>query len=280
MRQKRILIGAVVIMLLISISVITVVVFQNRQGNVVGTSETITTSEMAVSETIVPETKNTGMTESVKESVTESETKAIISAPEELEHLLAENGNTAEQIAAIGCRQLITVESSGSNALISFYRLSDNEWIKDERLSCSGYVGANSVTEDMHEGGYATPKGIYSISDAFYIYEAPVTGLSSFQITNDSYWVDDPNSVYYNQHIEGLENKDWESAEHMIDYTTAYEYGCVIDYNTDAVYNAGSAIFFHVSYSPTAGCVGTDKTMMLEYLSVLDKSENPYIAIV
>ena len=132
----------------------------------------------------------------------------------------------------------------------------------------------------MHEGGYATPKGIYSISDAFYIYEAPVTGLSSFQITNDSYWVDDPNSVYYNQHIEGLENKDWESAEHMIDYTTAYEYGCVIDYNTDAVYNAGSAIFFHVSYSPTAGCVGTDKTMMLEYLSVLDKSENPYIAIV
>ena len=117
MRQKRILIGAVVIMLLISISVITVVVFQNRQGNVVGTSETITTSEMAVSETIVPETKNTGMTESVKESVTESETKAIISAPEELEHLLAENGNTAEQIAAIGCRQLITVESSGSNAL-------------------------------------------------------------------------------------------------------------------------------------------------------------------
>lgn len=151
MRQKRILIGAVVIMLLISISVITVVVFQNRQGNVVGTSETITTSEMAVSETIVPETKNTGMTE--------SETKAIISAPDELEHLLAENGNTAEQIAAIGCRQLITVESSGSNALISFYRLSDNEWIKDERLSCSGYVGANGVTEDMHEGGYATPKG-------------------------------------------------------------------------------------------------------------------------
>ena len=69
MRQKRILIGAVVIMLLISISVITVVVFQNRQGNVVGTSETITTSEMAVPETIVPETKNTGMTESVKESV-------------------------------------------------------------------------------------------------------------------------------------------------------------------------------------------------------------------
>lgn len=110
----------------------------------------------------------------------------------------------------------------------------------------SGYVGANGVTEDMHEGGYATPKGIYSISDAFYIYEAPVTELSSFQITNDSYWVDDPNSVYYNQHIEGLENKDWESAEHMIDYTTAYEYGCVIDYNTDAVYNAGSAIFFHV----------------------------------
>lgn len=279
MKQKQVLIASVAAIVLITISVITVVVLQKHQVNPISSSETITPDETFISETNAPETQN-NMTEYASELVTESETEAIISAPEELEHLLAENGNTAEQIAAFGCRQLITVESSGSDALISFYRLSDNEWMKDEHLSCNGYVGANGVTEDMHEGGYATPKGVYSISDAFYIYEAPVTGLSSFQITSDTYWVDDPNSVYYNQHIEGMENKDWNSAEHMIDYTTAYEYGCVIDYNTDAVYNAGSAIFFHVSYSPTAGCVGIDKTMMLEYLSVLDKSENPYIAIV
>lgn len=95
----------------------------------------------------------------------------------------------------------------------------------------------------------------------------------------DTYWVDDPNSVYYNQHIEGTANKDWSSAEHMIDYMTAYEYGFVINYYTEAVYNAGSAIFFHISYGPTAGCVGTDRTMVLYYLASLDKSQNPYLVI-
>ena len=39
----------------------------------------------------------------------------------------------------------------------------------------------------------------------------------------------------------------------------------------------GSAIFFHISSSPTAGCVGTSQEMVLEYLKVLDKDKNPYI---
>ena len=57
-------------------------------------------------------------------------------------------------------------------------------------------------------------------------------------------------------------------------------FGFVIDYNTEAVYNAGSAIFFHVSYNPTAGCVGTDREMVLQYLSKLDAYKHPYIIIV
>lgn len=66
----------------------------------------------------------------------------------------------------------------------------------------------------------------------------------------------------------------------MIDYLEKYEYGFVIDYNMEAVYNAGSAIFFHVSNNPTAGCVGTNRTMVLKYLQALKAPENPYIVIV
>jgi L,D-peptidoglycan transpeptidase YkuD (ErfK/YbiS/YcfS/YnhG family) len=47
-----------------------------------------------------------------------------------------------------------------------------------------------------------------------------------------------------------------------------------------AVYNAGSAIFFHISYTPTAGCIGTDRDSVLKYLSKLQSSSNPYILIV
>ena len=79
--------------------------------------------------------------------------------------------------------------------------------------------------------------------------------------------------------MEGTAEKDWNSAEHMIDYDV-YRYGFVIDYNTAAAYNAGSAIFFHISSNPTAGCIGTDESFVLGYLAKLDASANPFILIV
>lgn len=219
-------------------------------------------------------------TELQAESQTIYETIPEIKAPVTLINLLMKNSNTIDELSSMGCSQLITVSSNGSNAQIDFYEFEDNEWTIDENMSCSGFVGVNGITEDMHEGSNASPKGLYPIGDAFYIYNVPSTGLTTFEVTNDTYWVDDPNSVHYNMRVEGTENKDWNSAEHMIDYSTAYEYGFVIDYNTDAVYNAGSAIFFHISYTPTVGCIGTDRDYVLKYLSKLQSYSNPYILIV
>ena len=222
----------------------------------------------------------TEATEPQTEPETEPVTEAALTVPDEMSSVLAANGNTAEQLSALGCRQLITVRSSGSSASIDMYNLIDNTWQKDSSLSCQGYVGANGVTSNMHEGGYASPRGLYSVGEAFYIYSRPQTGLSTFEVTNNTYWVDDPNSKYYNKRVEGTADKDWNSAEHMIDYTTAYEYGFVINYNLEAKYNAGSAIFFHVSYRPTAGCVGTDRDHVLKYLAALNAGLNPYIILI
>lgn len=60
------------------------------------------------------------------------------------------------------------------------------------------------------------------------MHNAPNTGLTTFKITNDTYRVDDPNSAYYNKRVDGTQNKDWNSAEYMIDHPTEYEYGFVI----------------------------------------------------
>lgn len=223
---------------------------------------------------IIPETVDTKTIETTKNADVET----IV--PDDLEIIVSRSGGTLNQLDASGCQQLITVDSNGSAAQIDFYRRTNNTWIQDEGLSCSGFVGANGVTEEMHEGSRTTPKGLYPISEAFYINEMPATGLSIFQITNDTYWIDDPDSTFYNRRVEGTENKDWNSAEHMIDYAGAYEYGFVVDYNTEAAYNAGSAIFFHVSYNPTAGCIGTSRDMVLKYLENLDLSEKPFIVIV
>ena len=207
-------------------------------------------------------------------------TVTTLGVPDDMKNLLSQNGNTVGDLSAVNCSQLITVDSNGATAKINFYRLQNNQWIFDNDMSCSGFVGAKGVTQDMQEGRKASPKGLYSIGDAFYINNAPATGLTSFKITKDTYWVDDPNSAYYNKRVEGTQNKDWNSAERMIEHPAEYEYGCVINYNTNAVYNAGSAIFFHVSNKPTAGCIGTSKEFVLKYLSKLNSSSNPYILIV
>ena len=204
-----------------------------------------------------------------------------ISVPEEMEAVLQTSGYTAGQLYESGCRQLVTVSSLDSSAaVIRFYYFADNVWKADENLTCQGYVGRNGVTTDMYEGGQATPFGMYPIGDAFYIYSKPETGLNTFEITENTYWVDDPDSSHYNRRVEGVEDKDWNSAEHMIDYASNYEYGFVINYNTAAAYNKGSAIFFHISDYPTAGCVATSRDMVLSYLASLDASQNPCIVIV
>ena len=207
-------------------------------------------------------------------------TVAKFKAPKAMGDLLSRNDNTVDDLGTFNCNQLITVDSNGATAKINFFKLQNNQWTLDNDMSCSGFVGAKGVTQDMHEGGKASPKGLYSIGDAFYMHNAPNTGLTTFKITNDTYWVDDPNSAYYNKRVEGTQNKDWNSAERMIEHPAEYEYGCVINYNTNAVYNAGSAIFFHVSNKPTAGCIGASREFVLKYLSKLNSSSNPYILIV
>ena len=280
--NKKIVIG-VIAFLLVSMIVVAAVLFLpkllNSKSDTVPTELAETTTEKATSDEITTTpTKDTTEIETQTEAEA-TETNPVILAPENMVNLLVQNDNSLDSLSEIGCKQFVTVSSNGSNAHIDFYELKENEWVHDEALSCDGFVGANGVTTDMHEGGYASPKGLYPVGDAFYIYNKPETGLSTFEVTNETYWVDDPDSKYYNKRVEGISDKDWNSAEHMIDYAAAYEYGFVIDYNPDAVYNAGSAIFFHISYSSTAGCVGTDKDMVLQYLAKLDSTKNPYILI-
>lgn len=283
MNKKKIIIG-IIVAVLVSAIVVAMILFLPKILNSKTETSSTKTTETITEKATVDETESNS-TNNATEKETESESEATeaeptIQAPDNMVNLLAQNDNSLESLSEIGCQQFVTVSSNGSSAHINFYELNENMWVLDDTLSCDGFVGANGVTTDMHEGGYASPKGLYPIGDAFYIYNKPETNLSTFEVTNDTYWVDDPDSKYYNKRVEGTADKDWNSAEHMIDYSAAYEYGFVIDYNPDAVYNAGSAIFFHISYSSTAGCVGTEKNMVLQYLAKLDSTKNPYILIV
>ena len=217
--------------------------------------------------------------ESVPPTTEPEVTEPQITAPAALTEMLEANGSSLQELTGLACMQLVTVAVEGTEAQIDLYLLENNQWQRQELLSCGGYVGKNGAVDEKREGDKCTPRGLYSIEQAFYFAEAPVTGLPTFQITKDTYWVDDPESKYYNKRVEGTENQDWTSAEHMYRYSKSYEYGFVVGYNVEAVPYAGSAIFFHVSDHPTAGCIATDREFVLQYLAVLDETKNPYILI-
>ncbi len=241
-------------------------------------------TEAAATEATPTEPKSTEAAESIAESSEESSAQeqsgsdSQTSAPEAMIQALAIAGYGVNDLSA---GQLIVVNSSGSNAVVSMYeKQSDGKWL-DCNLTSFGFVGSNGVDTKSVEGDRKTPFGLFPIGDMFYIDSPPSTGLGSFPVTEDTYWVDDPSSAYYNMRVEGTANMDWNSAEHMIDYYSSYKYGFVIDYNTNPIVpGKGSAIFFHVGYAPTAGCVAVSEGDVLSYLAALDGSRSPYILIV
>ncbi len=175
--------------------------------------------------------------------------------------------------------QVVLVVSSGSNAKIYFYEKTNNVWHEYETMRINGFVGENGVSDEKIEGDLKTPLGMYRIGSAFYIGELPQTKLRSFAITDNTYWVDDPKSRFYNRLVEGTTEKDWNSAEHMMSGGINYSNGFVIEYNAECVPGAGSAIFFHVSSKKTTGCVAASAVGVKAYLAKLDINSNPYIII-
>ena len=192
-------------------------------------------------------------------------------------------GYTTENLG--DCEQLILVNSQGDSYTANIYCFEKrgDTWDQHNELTTDGFVGRKGISENSYEGSEQTPSGLFPVGEAFSITDEKPDGvkLDWFKVDEDIYWVDDQYSPYYNQkvNLSKVGSVQWNSAEHMIDYYDAYKYGFVINFNmgNNMQRGKGSAIFFHISYSGTAGCVGVSEPMMLAYLQFLDKNKNPYI---
>ena len=174
---------------------------------------------------------------------------------------------------------MTVVGTGGYNAKIILHEKIDGIWT--EIISTNGYVGKRGITDYKKEGDGKTPSGEYTFGIGFGIANNPGTKISYRKINNNDYWVDDPNSKYYNQWVtSSTPNKDWNSAEHLYSYKTQYKYGAVINYNThNPIPGKGSAIFLHVSSNgPTAGCVSVSEKNMINILKRLNSNSRIVIA--
>lgn len=186
--------------------------------------------------------------------------------------------NVADRLTTIGQNgQLILVTSKGystNKARIQTFEKQNGKW--NPVHDFNGFIGRDGFAPAMSEYVVQSPRGKYSIGTAFGRYKNPGTKLPYRTISSDDVWVDDPNSSYYNTWQKASQNNGkWKSAEKM--NIPAYNYGFVINYNTERAKGKGSAIFFHVSDTYTYGCTGTSQQNVLNVLKWIDPKKNPVI---
>ena len=164
---------------------------------------------------------------------------------------------------------------------IFVFKKGKNEWILEfpqYNIETLAYIGKNGVTSEKREGDEKTPIGEFKLGVIMGMHPKEEiengTKLEYIQITKDMYWVDDSKSKYYNQLVKISEvEKDWKSAEHLIDYPIQYEYLIEVKTNPKNIPGNGSAIFLHCTNNKsTAGCIAIDKKIMEKLIEVIDKN--------
>lgn len=206
-----------------------------------------------------------------------------------LEKWLAVEDLTIDDLEERGCSQLVLAaaqETDGVQTItVCYQKQADGSWCA-AKGRMQGWTGSNGIMHGRRRNSNTSPAGLWSLGLAFGNSPKPV-GLKMpwRDVTPDSDWVCDENSIYFNTWQErgdpGITEAWSDDVEHLEDYPSAYAYACVIRFNTPP-YNIperGCAIFFHCSKGATAGCIGLPRADMVDTLLWLDPAQNPYILI-
>lgn len=118
-----------------------------------------------------------------------------------------------------------------NKATLTFYENSQKIFETD------AFIGKNGITVNKLEGDGKTPEGIYELGLVFGTHDKKDIKLNQnikyIKINKNLYWVDDIYSKYYNQLVDITKvSKDWNTAEHLIEYPKQYEYAIEIKTNS------------------------------------------------
>ena len=96
--------------------------------------------------------------------------------------------------------QLIIVSCDGGEAQISMYENSGDSSTWNQILSSPGYIGSDGVGQASEDSCH-TPQGIYGFTMAFGNLPDPGSAIPYTQTDANSYWADDPDSLFYNRFV-------------------------------------------------------------------------------
>jgi len=199
-------------------------------------------------------------------------------------------------------KQMIVVivsHQDSSNAILIKYERSNsnNKWHKvgnrfEVIVAKRGLAWGNGLHSIDYkeaikiEGDYKSPEGVFELSKVFgFSNIADIQNLKMpyIHISKMLECVDDKSSKYYNKLIERdiVDSVDWNSSEVMIKYKTWYEFGVVVNHNTNPIKKGnGSCIFLHYwedENDITSGCTAMEPDKMREIIYWLDRASNPVL---
>lgn len=178
--------------------------------------------------------------------------------------------------------QAVVVTSKDYNTSVveiqSFEKVNGN-WVRAfEKMA--GVIGYNGFAINKIEGDGKSPVGVFTFGTAFGKEQNPGTIINYRQINYNDYWIDDPYSPYYNTWQVGPPMGRWKATEGLLRSDWLYDYGIVINYNSERIPFKGSGIFFHLwrqEGKGTAGCTATTRENMLKIIMWLNPDKNPVI---
>ena len=262
--------------------------FANDKPQTSQTSEKSTPQESstAAAEISAPEESSTAEEETPEPTNTGWKLTApsdLSGQPTELTTYLSDFGYTYDTLDTDHFILVATTSLSSAN-IYCYQRSESGYWWNiagdGKAVTDKGYIGDNGADFEVAPGSDKTPLGIYSLGSGFYCGGKPQTDYPLYAITENTLLVDDPESGYYNQFVEGTEEKDWESAVKMADDKKSYRYGLVVNYNTsspDSEYAAG--IFMCCGDKSTHGSIVVPEKVMQGILEWLSEDSNPYIFV-
>lgn len=181
--------------------------------------------------------------------------------------------------------QAVLVKAVGPEvfrAEVTAWRRDADGW-KPELGPWPAVIGRAGFAEEglKREGDGRTPSGRFALPYAFGREPVIATSLDYRIATAADIWIDDPDSVNYNQWSTSPGGA--KSYEVMLREDGLYDLGAVIGYNMAPVIpGLGSAIFMHIWRSPdtgTAGCVALSRANMALLLLWLDRTHAPQIQL-
>lgn len=188
------------------------------------------------------------------------------------------SGRVIDRVDTGAAAKVITVLSdswsSAAAEVVLWERRGDGAW-DQVGGPWTADVGRAGWSYEPGESTLRSPIGSFGFGTGFGLEPDPGYAGGWFDITDTDYWVEDPASPDYNTRQQGPVDPaqaPWGHFERLADYTVAYRYAALINFNVPARGPIGSGIFLHqaTGSGSTAGCVALPEDELLTTLRWID----------